>query len=186
MDPTDRGEVENWYEWRELRGSVGRENDHFFASVWDILHQCKGVVIGDKLNTKRRLDSDTLLAHMTNGEQSFKLHVNHLLNKIQLAVHRQLTVEALLVIAAFFHDNENLFIEDTLSTDTLIELAVKMSWQKARPKAQNNELDDESAWQFFYHLPPHKSANCYLEALMCLLYNQQVPQPLETENDLGG
>ncbi|NOS76011.1 MAG: glycosyl hydrolase family 15 [Methyloglobulus sp.] len=184
MDPKDRGEVENWFYWREMRGSIGRENDSFFACVWDILHQCKGLVIGDKINSKRRLDSDTVLAHMTIGEQSFKLHVNHLLNKIQVAVHRQLTVEVLLAIAALFRDNESLFIDDTLSTDTLIELAVGMSWQKSHPKA-NDEQNEESAWQYFYHLPPHKAANYYQEALMNLLDNKQVPQKMETEHDLG-
>ena len=46
MDAKDRGEAENWYQWRELRGSIGRENDAFFVRVWDILHQCNGLVIG--------------------------------------------------------------------------------------------------------------------------------------------
>jgi phosphorylase kinase alpha/beta subunit len=122
---------------------------------------------------------------MTIGEQSFKLHVNHLLNKIQVAVHRQLTVEVLLAIAALFRDNETLFIDDTLSTDTLIELAVSMSWQKSHSKANNNEQNEESAWQYFYHLPPHKAANYYQEALMHLLDNKQAPQKMETEHDLS-
>jgi phosphorylase kinase alpha/beta subunit len=185
-EPNAHGEVENWHHWREMRGSIGRENDAFYACVWDILHRCKGVAIGDKLNSKRRLDSETLLAHMTNGEQSFKLHVNHLLNKIQLPVHRQLTVEVLQAIAALFRENVALFIDDTLSTDTLIELAVRMAWQKSKPKANKNDEQNEGpAWQYFYHLPPHKAVNCYLEALMHLLDNKQAPQPLEAENDLG-
>ena len=187
IDPKDRGEVENWYQWREIRGSIGRENDSFFTSVWDILHQCKGLVIGEKLNSKRRLDSETLLAHMTIGEQSFKLHVNHLLNKIQVAVHRQLTVEVLMAIATLFRDNVILHIDDTLSTDTLIEHAVRLSWQKSHPKAsKDEEKDEELAWQFFYHLPPHKAANCYLEALIHLLDNKQTPAQKESEHDFSG
>jgi phosphorylase kinase alpha/beta subunit len=185
MDRKDRDEVKNWYYWREMRGSIGRENENFFACVWDILHQ--GLVIGDKFNSKRRLDSDTVLAHMTNGEKTFKLHVNHLLNKIQSTVHRQLSVEALLAIAALFRDNTNLYIDDTLSTDTLIELAVNMACQKSRTKAnKNDESDQESAWQYFYHLPPHQAANYYQEALMYLLdNNNQISQTLETEHDFG-
>ena len=179
MNPKERNEVENWYFWREMRGSIGRESDDFFACVWDILHQCKGLVIGDKFNSKRRLDSETILAHMTIGEQSFKLHVNHLLNKIQLAVHRQLSIEALLVIGKLFHDNASLFIDDTLSTDTLIELAVRISWQKYQPNRINIEQDQESAWQYFYHLPPHQAANFYQEALMHLLDTKHAPQPVE-------
>lgn len=187
MDPKDRGEVKNWYYWREMRGSIGRENDSFFACVWDILHQCRGLVVGDKFNSKRRLDSDTVLAHMTNGEKTFKLHVNHLLNKIQSAVHRQLTAEALLAIAALFRDNASSYIDDTLSTDTLIELAVKMSWQKSKSKENSEyERDEELAWQYFYHLPPHQAANLYQEALMLLLDTRQAAQLMETEHDFGG
>ncbi|MEQ1558124.1 MAG: glycoside hydrolase family 15 protein [Methyloglobulus sp.] len=189
MDAKDRGEAENWYQWRELRGSIGRENDAFFASVWDILRQCKGLVIGEKLNSKRRLDSEAIQAQMTVGEQSFKLHVNHLLNKIQAPVHRQLTVEALVAIATLFRDNGTLHIDDTLSTDILIEHAVKMTWQKPYLKANKNyENDEAQAWQFFYHLPPHKAANCYLDALIHLLdnNNKHIPQKKETEYDVSG
>lgn len=188
MDPKDRGGTENWHQWRELRGSIGRENDAFFASVWGILHQCNGLVIGEKLNSKRRLDSETILAQMTVGEQSFKLHVNHLLNKVQAPVHRQLTVEVLVAIATLFRDNATLRIDDTLSTDTLIEHAVRMSWSKSHPKSKKNyEKDEALAWKFFYHLPPHKAANCYLDALMHLLDNNKpVPQKKEVEYDLGG
>jgi phosphorylase kinase alpha/beta subunit len=185
--PTDFDRFENWYQWREMRGSIGKENDSFFAHVWDLLHRCKGVVIGDRLNSKRRLDSEIVLAHMTAGEQSFKLHVNHLLNKIQLPVHRQLTVEVLTVIATVFHDNPTLRIDDTLSTDSLIEQAAKIASQKWHRSAQkNDEQDEESAWHYFYHLPPHKVANCYVEALTHLLDNTpQDFQQTETADDLG-
>lgn len=188
MDPKDRGEAENWLQWREMRGSIGRENDAFFASVWDILHQCNGLVIGEKLNSKRRLDSETVLAHMTIGEQSFKLHVNHLLNKIQAPVHRQLTVEVLVAIAKLFRDNATLHIDDTLSTDTLIEQSVKMTWMKSQPKSNDNyEKEEELAWHNFYHLPPHKAANCYLDALIHLLDNDNpVPQKKEVKYDISG
>ena len=184
MDPKDRGGAENWHQWRELRGSIGRENNAFFASVWDILHQCNGLVIGENLNSKRRLDSETILAQMTVGEQSFKLHVNHLLNKVQAPVHRQLTVEILVVIATLFRDNATLHIDDALSTDTLIDHAVRMSWLKSHPEDGNNY---ELAWQLFYHLPPHEAANCYLDALIDLLDNNNpVPQKKEAEHDFSG
>ena len=41
-NPKDRGEGNGWYEWREQKGSVGREDKAFFSSVWTILHHCKG------------------------------------------------------------------------------------------------------------------------------------------------
>lgn len=187
MNPNNHGGAENWCQWRELRGSIGRDSDDFFTKVWKILHQCQGLVIGDKFNSKRRIDSATLLAQMTAGEQSFKLHVNHLLNKIQSPIHRQLTVEAILAIAALIRDNATLRIDDTLSTDTLIEQAVKMSWLKAHPKSKTNyEQEETEAWQFFYHLPPHKCATYYLDALIYLLDNdKQIAQQKKAEYDLG-
>lgn len=172
MFPNDRGGAENWCQWRELRGTIGRENDDFFASVWKILHQCQGVSVGDKYNSKRRIDSATMLAQMTAGEQSFKLHVSHLLNKIQSPIHRQLTVEALLAIDKLFSHNSGLRIDDTLSTDSLIEQAVKLSWLKVNPKSEKSyENEEPQAWQFFYHLPPHKMAGYFLDALISLLDN---------------
>ncbi len=171
-DPQDRGDMGGWYEWREQKGSVGRENNSFFASVWDSLHHCKGLIIGDKLNSKNRLDSDITLSQMTDGEQSFKLHVNHLLNKIQSPVHRQLTVEALKALASIFRDNA-LHIDDTLVIDVFIDHAVRLSWLHAHPEHADMYQETVSlAWQAFYHLPPHQVANAILDALLHLLDNR--------------
>ncbi len=164
---------EDWIAWREQQGSVGRESSTFFANIWDILHHCQGLTIGEPLNSKNRLDSVTTLSQSTAGEQSFKLHVSHLLNKIQAPVYRQLTVETLKVIAAIFHENPLLQIDDTIMTDTLIAYAVKISWLHAHPE-NTDQYDDECAplaWQYFYRLPPHQVANGILDALMHLLGN---------------
>ncbi|MFZ2169332.1 MAG: glycoside hydrolase family 15 protein [Methylococcaceae bacterium] len=174
MDPKDHGEINDWYEWREQQGSVGRENNAFFTSVWDILHHCNGLMIGEKLNSKNRLDSENILSQMTAGEQSFKLHVNHLLNKIQAPVYRQLTVEALKAIATIFRQNSSLYIDDTLLTDIIIGHAVRISWLQSHPESIENYEDCVSlAWQAFYHNPPHKVANSILDALIHLLNNTQ-------------
>lgn len=178
MDLKDRVETD-WYHWREQQGSVGRENNAFFASVWDILHHCKGLVIGDKLNSKNRLDSENTLAQMTAGEQSFKLYVNHLLNKIQAPVYRQLTVEALKAMASIFRENASLHIDGTLLTDIIIGHAVKISWLQSHPETKETYDQHVSfAWQAFYRLPPHQVANCILDALIYLLNKE--PQ-LESE-----
>ncbi|MGR8980277.1 MAG: glycoside hydrolase family 15 protein [Gammaproteobacteria bacterium] len=169
-DPKDHENSDGWYEWREQQGSVGRENNAFFGSVWDILHHCHGLVIGEKLNSKNRLDSETILAQMTSGEQSFKLHVNHLLNKIQAPVYRQLTVEALKAMAAFFRSNALLHIDDMLVTDVIIGHAVRISWLESYPESEKNyDLCKPLAWQDFYKQAPHKVANCMLDALIYLL-----------------
>jgi len=168
-NPKDRGEGNGWYEWREQKGSVGREDKAFFTSVWTILHHCKGLVIGDKLNSKNCLDSDIILSQNTPGEQSFKLHVNHLLNKIQSPVYRQLHVEALKAIASVI-DSHPLQIDDMLVVDILIGHAVRISWLQAHPDHHDQYGDYKTlAWQAFYQQPPHHVANAMLDALVHLL-----------------
>ncbi|TAL50912.1 MAG: glycosyl hydrolase family 15 [Methylovulum sp.] len=171
MDAKDHGEMADWYEWRERQGNVGRENEAFFASVWHILHHCKGLMIGEKLNSKRRLDSETILSQMTSGEQTFKLQVAHLLNKIQSSVYRQLTVEAIKAMASIFRDN-SLTIDDTLVMDVIIGHAVRICWLQSHPEHKEHYGEHIAiAWQAFYHLPPHCVANGILDALMYLLNN---------------
>ena len=174
IDPKDSQEIINWYDWREQQGSVGRETKAFYDSVWEILHHCKGLMMGGKLNSKNRLDSENTLSQMTEGEQSFKLVVNHLLNKIQAPVYRQLTVEALKALALIFKENKDIQIDDTLLTDILIGHAVRLSWLQLHPAhAESYDEQVSSAWQAFYHLPPHKVANGILDALIYLLDNNQ-------------
>ena len=170
MDPKDMGDSLDWYAWREQQGSVGRENNAFFSCVWDILHHCNGLVIGEKLNSKNRLDSETTLAQMTAGEQSFKLHVSHLLNKIQAPVYRQLTVETLKAIASVLRENTAVHIEDTLVVDIILGHAVKRNWLRIHPEHEDSyDQHIADAWQAFYHAPPHKAANGVLDALVYLL-----------------
>jgi phosphorylase kinase alpha/beta subunit len=170
MDPENFGDAEDWYEWRERQGSLGREKESFFTGVWEILHHCKGLMIGDKLNSKRRIDSESTLAQMTSGEQSFKLYVNHLLNKIQAPVYRQLTVEALNAMAVAFSHNPSLQIDNTLVSDIIIGHAVRLCWLKLHPETQDDYKEYVSlAWQAFYQLPPHQVANGILDALIHLL-----------------
>jgi len=170
MDPADRGGAEDWHEWREHEGSVGRESEAFFGGVWLLLGRCRGLMIGEKINSKRRIDSDAVYAQMTSGEQTFKLHVNHLLNKIQAPVYRQLTVETLRALASIFKDNPELRIDDTLYTDILIGHAVRLSWLQQHPEHQDRYEEMVSlAWQSFYQLPPHRVANGILDALIHLL-----------------
>lgn len=172
MNAKDRGKIKDWYAWREQQGSVGRENNSFYASVWDILHRCKGLTIGEKLDSRNWLDSESTLSQMTAGEQSFKLHVNHLLNKIQAPVYRQLTVEVLMAVASIFRENDSLHIDDTLLTDIILDHAVRICWLQSHPKSKENYEDCVSlAWQAFYRLPPYKVANGILDALIHLLGN---------------
>ncbi len=174
IDPKDQQQIKSWYAWREQQGSVGRENNAFYTSVWEILHHCKGLTIGEKLNSKNRLDSENTLSQSTAGEQSFKLHVNHLLNKIQAPAHRQLTVEALKAMASIFRANASLHIDDTLFTDIIINHAVRINWVQSHSEhTKNYEASESLAWQAFYFEPPHKVANGILDALLHLLDNNE-------------
>jgi phosphorylase kinase alpha/beta subunit len=172
INPKDRNLAEDWYEWRERQGSVGRESEVFFIGVWSLLQHCRGLMIGEKINSKRRIDSESVRSQMTPGEQTFKLHVNHLLNKIQAPVYRQLTVEALRALATIFHDNAELHVDDTIFTDILIGHAVRLCWLQSHPQHQDSYEEYVSlAWQTFYQLPPHAVANAILDALIYLLNN---------------
>lgn len=176
MNPQDRGGAEDWYEWREQQGSVGRENEAFYNGIWSLLPHCHGLLIGEKINSKRRIDSETTLSQMTKGEQTFRLHVNHLLNKIQAPVYRQLTVEALRALASIFQDNPALQIDDTIYIDILIGHAVRLCWLQSHPEHLDQYDHFVSlAWQAFYQLPPHAVANGILDALIYLLNNHKEP-----------
>lgn len=173
MNP-DLGDAADWYAWREQQGSVGRESEAFFNGVWNLLHHCQGLMIGEKYNAKRRIDSETMLSQMTAGEQSFRLHINHILNKIQAPVYRQLSVEALLALASIMRDNPDLMLADTLVTDIVIGHAVRLSWLRQYPHYQDRYDECVAlAWQTFYQLPPHAVANGILDALVHLLKPNQ-------------
>ncbi|MGR8929084.1 MAG: glycoside hydrolase family 15 protein [Gammaproteobacteria bacterium] len=173
MDPKHFGGADDWYAWREQQGSVGRESEAFFSGIWELLQHCQGLMIGEKYNSKRRIDRE-ILAHMTPGEQSFRLHINHILNKIQAPVYRQLCVEALLALSSIVHNNPDLHINDTLVTDILIGHAVRLSWLKEHPEYLDRYEECVSlAWQAFYQLPPHAVANAMLDALLFLLNHNQ-------------
>jgi phosphorylase kinase alpha/beta subunit len=170
MNPPDHGGAEDWHEWRERQGSLSRESDAFFDGVWQLLQHCRGLMIGEKINSKRRLDSESIQAQMTSGEKTFRLHVSHLLNKIQAPIYRQLTVEALRALASIFRENPTLRIDDTLYTDILVGHAVRLNWLQTHPEHQDRYEEVVSlAWQSFYQLPPSEVANGIRDALIHLL-----------------
>jgi phosphorylase kinase alpha/beta subunit len=170
MNPGDKDEMQDWFDWREQQGSVGGETEAFYKGVWELLTRCSGLVIGEKINSKNRIDSEITLAQMTPGEQSFKLLINHLLNKIQAPVYRQLTVEALMALNLIFQKDQGLKLDDSLYIDIMIGHAVKQCWLQSHPEHRDcYESFVSQAWQAFYQLPPHSVANGVLDALIYLL-----------------
>ena len=73
----------------------------FYPGVWETLHHCRGLAIGDKLERRNRMDSAPLLAEMTPGETNFARCVEHLLAKIDAPEYHHLTIEALVALGDF-------------------------------------------------------------------------------------
>jgi phosphorylase kinase alpha/beta subunit len=169
--------VEDWRRKRQLEGSLNRVPKNFYPNVWKVLKHCRGLVIGDKLERRNRLDSESLLAEMTPGEKNFALQVEHLLNKIQAPEYRQVNVEALMELAAIAERNPNLQIEDYIVLDVLIGHAVRLSWLDKHPEhGRYYEGYKASAWGAFYESSPYDCASYIAQALKFLTkLGQQSP-----------
>jgi phosphorylase kinase alpha/beta subunit len=174
-DETKR--AENWRRKRQLDGSLNRIPKNFYPSVWKVLEHCRGLVIGDKLERRNRLDSEVLLAEMTPGEKNFALQVEHLLNKIQAPEYRQVNVEALMELAAIAENNPNLQIEEYIVFDVLIGHAVRLAWLDQHPDHHSSYDEHKaSAWRSFYESSPYDCANYVAKALKFLTrLGQQTP-----------
>jgi phosphorylase kinase alpha/beta subunit len=60
-----------WLDHRRNGGALGQVPAGFYPEVWRILHHCRGLVIGNKLEQRNRIDSAPILAEMTSGETNF-------------------------------------------------------------------------------------------------------------------
>jgi phosphorylase kinase alpha/beta subunit len=146
-----------WRRFRKAEGSTGRVPSEFYQNVWLLLQHCKGVVIGDKLERRNRLDSETMLAEMTAGEKNFALKVEHLLNKIESPEYRQVCIETLMEMAAIVSKNSELQIDDYLVLDVIIGHAVRLAWLEIRPeRGDRYDEDKASAWRSFYNTSPRE------------------------------
>jgi phosphorylase kinase alpha/beta subunit len=161
---------DHWLHKRQLDGALNRVPPNFYPSVWNLLKHCKGLVIGDKLERRNRLESEPLLAEMTPGEKNFALRVEHLLNKIQAPEYRQVNIETLMELAAFMERNPDLYIEETIALDVLIGHAVRLAWLDHYPE-HGQRYDDykAAAWRYFYESTPYDCAAYVVKALRFLI-----------------
>lgn len=160
--------VENWWRKRQLEGSLNRVPKDFYPKVWKLLKQCRGLVIGDKLERRNRLDGD-LVMEMTAGEKNFALRVEHLLNKIQAPEYRQVNVEALIELAAIVERNPDLQIKEYIVLDVLIGHAVRLAWLDQHPEhSRNYDTHKAAAWRSFYESSPYDCASHIAQALRFL------------------
>ncbi|MBW4421035.1 MAG: glycoside hydrolase family 15 protein [Myxacorys californica WJT36-NPBG1] len=160
---------QNWRRKRQLEGAVNRVPKDFYPGVWKLLHHCKGLVIGDKLERRNRLDSESLITEMTAGEKNFALKVEHLLNKMQAPEYRQVNVEALMELAAISAQNPDFKVEEYIVMDVLVGHAVRLAWLENH--ADHADRYDEfkgSAWRSFYETSPYDCARYVAKALQFL------------------
>jgi len=155
-----------WLQHRMRQGALQRVPRNFYPGVWGLLQHCRGLLIGDKLERRNRLDSD-LLAEKTPGEHNFAVLVDHLLSKIEAAEYRQLTIEAMLSLMAFFEANPKVRFEDQLALDVVIGHAVKLGWldENQQLAAESYGAYKAAAWQTFYRYSPTRCRELVVAAL---------------------
>jgi phosphorylase kinase alpha/beta subunit len=159
----------NWWRKRQLDGALNRVPKNFYPSVWQVMKHCKGLVIGDKLERRNRLDSELILAEMTPGEKNFALRIEHLLNKIQASEYRQVNIEALMELAAIFTQNPMLEIKEYIVLDVLVGHAVRLAWLDKHPHDSDRyDQFKATAWRSFYETSPQACAAYVSKALQFL------------------
>jgi phosphorylase kinase alpha/beta subunit len=156
-----------WLQHRLRLGALGRVPRDFYPGIWDLLHHCRGIVIGDKLEKRNRLDSAPLLSEKTPGERNFAALVDHLLSKIEAPDYRHLCTETLITLIAFVGANPEVVFDDDLVLDVVIGHAVRVGWQQRHPDIAPEQygLHKAEAWDAFYLSSPGACRRWQLEAL---------------------
>jgi phosphorylase kinase alpha/beta subunit len=165
LEELPRGEC--WLQHRMRLGALGRVPRDFYAGVWELLHHCRGLVIGDKLEKRNRLESAPLLSEKTAGERNFASLVEHLLSKIEAPEYRQLCTETLITLMAFVETNPKMRFDDDLALDVVIGHAVRVGWQQQHPEVPAADYGQHKAeaWDRFYRSSPGACRRWQLQAL---------------------
>jgi phosphorylase kinase alpha/beta subunit len=172
---------ESWLRQRQKNGALNLVPENFYPSVWRLMEHSKGLIIGDKLERRNRVDSNVILSEMTAGERNFFLWIEHLLNKIPAPEYRQLNIEALMALSVLTDYNQDLQIKDYLVLDVIIGHAVRLAWFDPKQKKifvskqeqnplnpQNYDYYKASAWRTFYESSPHTCATYIVKSLQFL------------------
>lgn len=159
-----------WFAWRQHQGILDRRSEDFLTNIWLILEHAPGLVIGNSLDKRNRIDSALVLSDMTKGETAFALLIEHMLNKVQAAEYRQLSIESLNVLASFFQQNPTIKIDGAIIVDVIIGHAVNLAYISQFPDREGNYEEYKSlAWGSFYALSPLKTSALIISALSKLL-----------------
>jgi phosphorylase kinase alpha/beta subunit len=162
----ERPSGSDWLQHRMRLGSLQQVPKEFYAGIWSLLHHCRGLVIGDKLERRNRLNS-ALVLEKTPGERNFAIQVEHLLSRIEAAEYRQLCTESLLSLMAFTMTNPDMRFEDDIALDVVIGHAVRVGWQSTYPQQDSAaySLHKAAAWEQFYQASPAQCRRWQIKAL---------------------
>ncbi|MDN4504008.1 glycoside hydrolase family 15 protein [Alteromonadaceae bacterium BrNp21-10] len=162
--------ADGWLAWRQHQGIIDRRSADFNEKIWLILHHTTGLVIGNKMDKRNRINSGVVLSDMTPGEAAFALLTEHMLNNIQAAEYRQLTVEALTAMASFFTQNPSLKVDEAIAVDVTIGHAVNLAYLQSYPQRADNYHEHKShAWDCFYASSSQETTAFIVQALSNLL-----------------
>jgi phosphorylase kinase alpha/beta subunit len=170
LDPKKTNE--SWWRWRQREGSISRIPSGFYNAVWELLKHCQGIVIGDKLERRNRLESHVLLSEMTAGESNFAMRIEHLLNKIPSPEYRQLSIEAMMALHQLSEENPDLRVQDYLVLDVIIGHAVRLAYLSSAPNS-DYENSKAAAWAAFYERSPSDSSTQIVASFQYLLSEER-------------
>jgi len=165
-------EVKDWALWRDKVGKIGSLREGFYEDIWNILQQCKGLVIGDKYSTQSRIGSELTL-ESTKGERSFDLKIDTLLQSIPIPSYKKLNIELIESLVKLFRANPKLTIQNDLILDVLIGHAVRISWMKKNIQKEYDECKGD-AWNDFYKLSTDEVQENFIEAFTYLVKNEDL------------
>lgn len=173
-------EVDDWLRKRQIDGELTRLPEEFYLQVWELLHHCEGLIIGDKLDRRNRIDSESVISEMTPGEANFARRLDHLLTKIHAPEYRHLTIEALRELAAIFKGNPDLKFADYIVLDVLTGHAVRLAWVEGHDDRRGHyEAQKSLAWSSFYGQSPKECALYFSKALQFLVELAETESPTE-------
>ncbi|XP_049708176.2 probable phosphorylase b kinase regulatory subunit beta isoform X4 [Helicoverpa armigera] len=102
---------------RQLEGCLCRVPKHFYIQVWDILLRTpKGIIIHGQ-----SIPAEPTLVNMSRSELSFALLVEEALVRVASPARRQLSVELLCVLATILRRNPELYLQQPLYIDKLVD-----------------------------------------------------------------
>ena len=156
----------DWLQHRIRLGSLQKVPRDFYAGIWSLLQHCRGLVIGDKLERRNRLNS-RLMLEKTAGERNFATLVEHLLSRVNAPEYRQLCTECLLSLMAFVEANPEVRFDDDLALDVVIGHAVRVGWQQTHPSLTPDSYNQHKdlAWAQFYAASPGDCRRWQIAAL---------------------